>query len=98
MAQNKNLQEIARQAAATTGRPYAACHEILKASFADITETLAAGGQVRIPNFGTFQTTHRAASKGRNLQTGEAMTVPAMRLVRFRPALRLRNALRRTTS
>ena len=39
--------------------------------------TVANGGKVQIPGFGTFSVSHRAARKGRNPQTGETIDIAA---------------------
>ena len=38
---------------------------------------LDAGRRVQIPGFGTFETRHRKARKGRNPATGEEIMIPA---------------------
>lgn len=63
--------------------------------FSIITESLIEGkdGIVRIHGFGTFEVTQRAARSGRNPKTGETIAIPARRMVRFRPASALKDAL-----
>lgn len=41
---------------------------------------------VRIETLGTFAIVKRAARKGRNPQTGEAIAIPARHVVKFKPA------------
>ena len=52
---------------------------ILKA----IADVLSQGDYVKIPGFGTFTVTEKAARKGRNPVTGEALTIKAGKSVRF---------------
>jgi DNA-binding protein HU-beta len=54
--------------------------------FASIAATLRKGDAVRIAAFGTFSIRERKARKGRNLKTGEAIVIPARKVVRFKPA------------
>ena len=49
-----------------------------------VTEALASGDKVRIAGFGSFYVTERAERKGRNPRTGEEMTIPARKVVKFR--------------
>ena len=45
----------------------------------------ACGAEVRIPSLGTFRMVDRPAGVGRNPATGEAITVPATRRLKFTP-------------
>ena len=46
---------------------------------------VAAGGQVGITGFGTFEAVERAPRTGRNPHTGQAVPIAATRRPRFRP-------------
>jgi len=61
--------------------------------FDTISDALRSGNEIRVHGFGTFKTAQRAARVGRNPQTGEAVQVPARRVVRFTPSTILRQAL-----
>ncbi len=50
------------------------------------------GGKFVIGTFGTFSVSKRAARKGRNPQTGEAIKIKAGKSVRFRAATQLKRA------
>ncbi len=65
------------------------------AVFSIVTEALVDGkdGFVRVHGFGTFEVAQRAARSGRNPKTGETIAIPARRMVRFRPASALKDAL-----
>jgi len=52
--------------------------------FEAIADVLSQGDSVKIPGFGTFTVTERAARKGRNPATGEAITIRPGRAVRFK--------------
>ena len=62
--------------------------------FDTIAGSLQAGDEVRIHGFGSFRTAQRAARMGRNPRTGEAVKVPARRVVRFAPSTTLSGALK----
>lgn len=49
----------------------------LKALIETVKEELANGGKVQLVGFGTFETRERAARKGINPKTKEAMDIPA---------------------
>ena len=62
----------------------------------DVIARAAAGGHnTAITNFGTFVSYRRARHQARNPQTGDAITVPARQVVKFRPSPRLLDAVRR---
>jgi len=59
-----------------------------------IVGTLKKGGEVSIAGLGIFSTKNRAARQARNPRTGEAISVPAMRVPKFRPAKALKEAVK----
>lgn len=59
---------------------------VLSLAFDWITDTVAAGNQVAIKGFGTFEPRHRAARMGRNPRTGDQVLIPASTTMGFRPA------------
>ena len=48
-----------------------------------IAEALAAGDDVKVTGFGSFEVKSRAARVGRNPKTGEAVQIPASKYVAF---------------
>lgn len=56
---------------------------------ANMTKAMKNGEKVTITGFGSFRVMDRAAQKGRNPQTGQVITIPARRVVKFRPAKKL---------
>ena len=54
---------------------------------------LKGGGDVRIAGFGNFTVQHRAASKGRNPQTGAEVDVPARNVPKFSAGKGLKDAV-----
>lgn len=49
-------------------------------------------GKYTIGTFGTFSVNKRAARKGRNPRTGEAIKIKASRTLRFKPSTNLKKA------
>jgi DNA-binding protein HU-beta len=49
-------------------------------------------GKYTVGTFGTFTISKRAARKGRNPQTGEAIKIKASKVLKFKPAAQLKAA------
>jgi DNA-binding protein HU-beta len=77
----------------TTGTTKAEAAKAVDAVLAALRASLQRGEKVALSGFGVFETAERGPSKARNLQTGEAVDVPAMTQVRFRPGKRLKDAI-----
>ncbi len=58
--------------------------------FSCIKNSLLAGDDVKLVNFGTFKVKEKAARKGRNPQTGAEMLISKRRIVTFKPSRILR--------
>ena len=65
----------------------------VNAALAAITEELKNGGKVSLVGFGTFEVRERPERQGRNPRTGETLTIPACKMVKFRPGKMLKDAL-----
>jgi DNA-binding protein HU-beta len=63
------------------------------AVIAHIEGSMKKGEEVRIPGFGTFKVTQRAARKARNPQTGMEMDVKASRVPKFQASKTLKELL-----
>jgi nucleoid DNA-binding protein len=72
----------------------AAARDEVKWFFETLSTALVGGDEVRIHGFGSFKTAQRAARTGRNPRTGEAVQVPARRVVRFSPSTTLSASLK----
>ena len=55
----------------------------LKALAVTLYDTLKQGDSIRLPGIGTFKVVERAARMGRNPRTGEQISIPARRQVKF---------------
>ena len=67
--------------------------DVVEAVFSAIEQSLKQKEEVRLVGFGTFVTTTREASKGRNPRTGEEIVIPASSSVRFKPGKTLKDAV-----
>lgn len=65
----------------------------VKLMFEGITDTLALGQSVRLPNFGTFSVAQRNASQGRNPRTGEIISIPASKQPKFKAGKLLKDTV-----
>ncbi len=67
--------------------------EVVDAVLGAIGKSLKEKTEVRLVGFGTFATTAREASKGRNPRTGAEIDIPASTSVRFKPGKTLKDAV-----
>lgn len=71
-----------------------AAERTLNAALSSIEEVLASEGKLTLTGFGTYSVESRKARKGRNPRTGEMITIPAAKVVKFRPGKALKDAVR----
>lgn len=67
--------------------------KVLKALVAVMSEDLAEGGRIQLPDLGSFKCNERNARTVRNPRTGEQMTSPACKVVKFTPAKALKESV-----
>ena len=79
-----NKQELVEFVAKKAGSTKAAAAASIDACFEAVAGALKRGGEVRIPNFGTWYVAKRGASVGRNPQTGKEIKIPARKQPKFR--------------
>jgi DNA-binding protein HU-beta len=60
-----------------------------------VTAAMESGGEIRLPSFGGFEAQERGERQGRNLRTGEPITIAASKVVRFSAGSKLKNAVNR---
>ena len=63
----------------------------IKAFVDVVSDELVKGEKVQVVGFGTFEVTERKAREGRNLQTGEPMTIATSKAPKFRPGKALKD-------
>lgn len=66
---------------------------VINATLDVIRDELTVGGEVNLIGFGKFSVKHRAARKGTNPRTGEAIDLPASRLPYFQAGRALKQAV-----
>ncbi len=67
--------------------------EMLNGILRVIPKTLKDGDKVSLVGFGTFSVAERKARKGRNPKTGQIMTIPAHKTIKFRVGKELKNQI-----
>ncbi len=68
--------------------------EALDAVIDCLQEALASGETVTFTGFGSFKVSERAERKGRNPRSGEEITIPACKVVKFTPGKSLKDAVK----
>ena len=71
----------------------AAAEKALKAFIDGVTGALKKGDKVSLVGFGTFDTSKRAARKGRNPQTGAEIQIKASTVAKFKAGKSLKDAV-----
>ena len=67
--------------------------KVLKAFVDVVTEEMKKGEKVQLVGFGTFEVSERAASEGRNPQTGKTMKIEACKAPKFKAGKALKDAV-----
>ncbi len=57
-----------------------------------VTAAMERGGNVKLTGFGSFERRERGKRQGRNIQTGEALTIAASEVVRFSAGVKLKRS------
>ncbi len=89
MSKKDLIDAIARECDMTKEKAGA----VVDAMLTHIKTTLKNGDEVRIPDFGSFKVTKRAAREGRNPLTGETIKIKASNVAKFTPAKGLKDLL-----
>ncbi len=88
-----NKQELISTVADNSGLNKSDASKAVDAVFDAITDALKSGSEVRLVGFGTFSTSQRKASTGRNPRTGDVMQIPASTQAKFTAGKGLKDAV-----
>ena len=88
-----NKTELVAAIAAKTELSKKASELALKAFVEVVTEELVKGGKVQLVGFGTFEVANRAERKGKNPQTGKAITIKASKAPKFKAGKALKETV-----
>lgn len=80
-----NKVELVEAMAKKTGLSKKDAEAALKAFIETVEYEVKKGHKVQLVGFGTFEVSKRAARKGRNPKTGEAMKISASKAPKFKP-------------
>jgi DNA-binding protein HU-beta len=73
-----------------TGLSKAAAGKALKTTLDTLGEVFKKGDKITFVGFGTFSVNKRAKRMGRNPRTGQKITIPASKIVKFKPGKSLK--------
>ncbi len=79
-----NKADLIQQMTVKSGLSKKDSEAALDAVISTVEETLVKGEKVVLVGFGTFETKARAARKGRNPKTKEAISIPACKVPAFK--------------
>ncbi|MGE4298600.1 MAG: HU family DNA-binding protein [Desulfovibrionaceae bacterium] len=82
--------KIAEKTSLTKANAERALNAFLEA----VETTLVKDGKLTLTGFGTFVVEERKARKGRNPRSGAEITIPASKVVKFRPGKLLKDAVK----
>lgn len=80
-----NKKDIIRKAALSSGLTIKDEQAAIDAFLSAVSDMLREGKEVIIPDFGRFSIYERKERQGRHPKTGEVITIPAGKRVRFKP-------------
>jgi len=75
-----------------SGMPKDLVASVLDSLASVLVEQMARGNKVQVAGLGTFDVVSRSERSGRNPQTGEPLTIPARKAVKFTAAASLKRA------
>ncbi len=85
--------ELAGRLAEEHELPKGMARNLVESVFQMISDAAQRGEEVSLFGFGRFKVAERAARKGRNPQTGEAVKIAASKNLKFTPARSLKTSL-----
>lgn len=89
-----NRQELIEIVAQTTGQSKRVTDRVLTALVDTVQNTVASGEKVSIMGFGSFEAKPTAERTGRDIRTGDRVTIPASTKPKFTPGANFRNAVK----
>lgn len=81
----------------TTGLSKKDAAAMMESVFAIMKESLQAGESIKVSGFGNFEVKQKDARRGRNPQTGEAITIEARKVLTFKPSSVLKQSINGNT-
>lgn len=89
MTKAEVIRDVARRASITKWAAELAVNQIRDIIVAEV----KGSGRFALDGVGVFTLVERAAREGRNPQTGEAVKIPAKKVIKFRPSKSFKEAI-----
>lgn len=86
--------ELVAKMAETSGIARSVAEKALNGFISTVGEALAGNEKITLVGFGTFDVASRAQREGRNPRTGQPITIPSSKAVRFKAGNRLKDTLK----
>lgn len=86
--------DLVDKIAARAGLTKAASEKALNAFLASVSNVLLNENKMNLTGFGTFVVETRKERKGRNPRSGVEITIPATKVVKFRPGRKLKESIK----
>lgn len=86
--------DLVDKIAEKSGLTKVASEKALNAFLEAVKDMLLEEGKLNLTGFGTFAVESRMARKGRNPRTGDTITIPATKVVKFRPGRKLKDMIK----
>lgn len=88
-----NKKELITAISDTSGLSKTDSETALNAVISCLTELLAKGDSILLPRFASLSVTERPARTGRNPATGQPIDIAASKVIRFKTATKLKEAI-----
>lgn len=92
MTRNELVRDVAKRA----GVSQLEVSRVVNATVESMVSELSSGNKVVLTGFGTFYTAMRASKVGRNIRTGESVSIPPTVVVRFKPGQLIKRGVKPT--
>ena len=89
-----NRTELIDKVAKESALSKAVAEQVVNSVFSAIAEAMKSGDKVTLVGFGTFSVSERAAREGRNPKSGETITIPAKKVVKFKAGSKLTESVK----
>jgi DNA-binding protein HU-beta len=86
--------DLVSKMASDAGITKALAEKALNSFVSAVTDALGKGDKITLVGFGTFDVAKRSQREGRNPRTGQAITIPASKVVRFKAGNKLKDAVK----
>lgn len=86
--------DLVSRMAASSGIAKSVAEKALNSLIVAISDALGQKEKITLVGFGTFDVAERAAREGRNPRTGQPITIPSSKAVRFKAGNKLKEAIK----